>query len=193
MLTGGTSLEAWIDRQIAFCLRHWVALSSLFALAVAGGAVAIPLLAAGGYDTLAWLGYKAYRVLCPQRPDHSWFIAGEKMGFEQRDTAIFVAGAIAGPGYVLARRLGFRKLDGRVVLVLIVPILYDVFSQMVGLRDSNGFWRSLTGGLAVFAIAGWLYPMIDEDFQKALDTIARKQARREREALARAGNPVAAD
>ncbi len=82
-------LEAWIDRQIAFYLRHWVAFSSILSLAIVGGAVAIPLLAAGGFDTLAWFGYKAYRVICPQQPSHSYFIAGEKMGFEHRETAMF--------------------------------------------------------------------------------------------------------
>ncbi len=87
------------------------------------------------------------------------------------------------------KRLGFRKLNGKLVLILIIPILYDVFSQVVGLRDSNGFWRSVTGALAVFAIAGWFYPLLDADFEKALATIARKQARREREALASARRP----
>ncbi len=152
-------LEAWIDNQIAVYLRHWVLVSSILSLAIVGGAVAIPLLAAGGFDTLAWVGYKVYRLLCPQQPSHSWYIAGEKMGFEHRETAMFTAAAIAGPLYVLAKRLGFTKLNGKLVLILIIPILYDVFSQVVGLRDSTGFWRSVTGALAVFAIAGWLYPL----------------------------------
>jgi uncharacterized membrane protein len=185
--------EAWIDRKIAFYLRHWVAVSSLMALAVVAGAVAIPLLAAGGFDTLAWAGYKVYRLICPQQPSHSWYIAGEKMGFEHRETAMFTAAAIAGPAYLLVRRLGFKKLDGRLVLLLLVPILYDVFSQVFGLRDSTGFWRSVTGALAVFAIAAWLYPLIDTDFRHALATIARKQARREREMLAERKGLVQAD
>jgi uncharacterized membrane protein len=115
------------------------------------------------------------------------------MGFEHRETAMFLAAAVAGPSYVLLKRLGFKKLNGKLVLLLLVPIFYDVFSQVVGLRDSSGFWRSLTGALAVFAIAGWLYPLIDGDFQRSLATIARKQARREREALAENSEPVTAD
>jgi uncharacterized membrane protein len=185
--------EAWIDEKIGFYLRHWVAVSSLMALAVVAGAVAIPLLAAGGFDTLAWAGYKVYRLMCPQQPSHSWYIAGEKMGFEHRETAMFLAAAIAGPGYLLMRQLGFKKLDGRLVLLLLIPILYDVFSQVFGLRDSTGFWRSVTGALAVFAIAAWLYPLIDTDFQQALATIHRKQARREREMTTPGSEALAAD
>ena len=185
--------EAWIDNQIAGYLRHWVLVTSILSLAVVGGAVAIPLLKAGGFDTLSWAGYKAYRLICPQQPSHSYFIAGEKMGFEHRETAMFLAAAIAGPLYVVLKGWGFKKLNGKLVLILLVPIFYDVFSQIVGIRDSTGFWRSVTGGLAVFAIAGWLYPLLDADFQKALATIARKQARREREALAAEREPVTAD
>lgn len=162
-------IEIWINRKVTFCLRHWVAIASIWCLLIVAGAVAIPLLEAGGFDTLSWLGYKVYRVLCPQRPEHSWFIAGEKMGFEQRDTAMFLAGALAGPLYLIARRFGFQQLSGRVALLLQAPILFDVLSQVVGLRDSDGFWRTLTGMIAVLAIAGWLYPQIEKDFGKMID------------------------
>ncbi len=169
-------LEAWIDGKVAFCLRHWVILASVWCALVVGGAVAIPLLKAQGFDTLAWAGYSLYRVICPQRPDHSWFIAGEKMGFEQRDAAMFLAGALAGPLYILARRFGFRRLSGRLTVLLLIPILVDVVSQIVGLRDSDGFWRTLTGMIAVFAIAGWLYPQLDKDFGEMAE-VAEQKAR----------------
>lgn len=190
-----TGVEHWINRRVDFFLRHWVATASTVATLIVAGAVLIPILAANGFDTLSWLGYSAYRILCPQRPDHSWFIMGEKMGFEQRDTAMFVAGAVAGPLWIVAKRFGFRSLDGRTVILLQIPILIDVFSQMVGLRDSDGFWRSLTGTISVFAVAGWLYPRIDEDFHKAREKIASTQGATtpEAESLDSPAEPVQAD
>jgi len=170
------TFEARVNRGVEWVLRHWILLASGWAALIVLGAVVTPLLAAGGYDTASWLLYKAYRVLCPQRPSHSWFIADYKMGFEQRDTAMFVAAALAGPLYVLARHFGFRGLPGRLVLLLQVPILIDVFSQVVGLRDSDGFWRTLTGTISVWAIAGWLYPKLDADFR-----VAREKLRELRE------------
>jgi uncharacterized membrane protein len=146
-------------------------LASSWAALIVAGAVVTPLLAANGYDDAAWVMYKLYRVLCPQKPSHSWFIQGHKMGFEQRDTAMFVAGALAGPLYIVARRFGFRGLPGKLVLLLQIPILVDVFSQVFGLRDSDGFWRTLTGVISVWAIAGWLYPILDKDFRAARDQL----------------------
>lgn len=169
------SAEATINRGVAFILRHWIAAGTVFAALVVGGAIAVPLLAAGGYTTLADIGYTLYRAICPQRPDHSWFISGHKMAFEQRDTAMFAAAMLAGPLYLITKRLGFKRLDGRVVLLLQIPILLDVLSQVVGLRDSDGFWRSLTGALSVFAIAGWLFPRLDEDFDDAVQKIEARQ------------------
>jgi uncharacterized membrane protein len=169
-------LEATVNRGVAVILRHWIAAGALFAALVIAGAVAVPLLAAGGYATVADLGYSLYRFICPQRPDHSWFIAGHKMAFEQRDTAMFAAAALAGPLYLVVRRLGFKRLDGRVVLLLQIPILIDVFSQVVGLRDSDGFWRTVTGTLSVFAIAAWLFPRLDDDFRVAVQKIEGRLA-----------------
>lgn len=173
------AIEARINRYVAFFLRHWVAAASIWAGLIVAGAIVTPLLAANGFDTLSWAMYKLYRVICPQQPDHSWFIAGHKMGFEQRDTAMFAAGAIAGPLYLLAKRLGFGGISGRTMLVFQIPILIDVFSQVFGFRDSDGFWRSLTGTIAVWAIVAWIYPRLDADFQRAhqriQDTLHRKE------------------
>ena len=167
-------IEAQVNRFAEWFLRHWVWVASGWAAMVVLGAVVTPILAANGFDTLSWLLYKAYRLLCPQRPDHSWFIAGHKMGFEQRDTAMFVAGALGGPLYLLLRRFQWQ-VHWRIVLLAQVPLLIDVGTQVVGLRDSDGFWRSWTGALGVFAFIAWMYPKVDADFQEGL---ARVQERR---------------
>ncbi len=174
-------IEMKINDYVEWFLRHWIAAASIFAGLVVFGAVIIPILAANGFSDAAWLGYKLYRPLCPQRPSHSWFIQGYKMGFEQRDTAMFAAAALAGPLWLIARHFGFKSISGKLVLVLIIPILIDVFSQVFGLRDSNGFWRAVTGSLAVFAIAAWLYPRIDTDFQAAIETIGEVREKQKRE------------
>jgi uncharacterized membrane protein len=171
------TIEARINRGVEWALTHWILLASGWAALVVAGAVVTPLLAANGYDDAAWVMYKLYRVLCPQRPSHSWFIQGHKMGFEQRDTAMFLAGALAGPLYIVARRFGFRGLPGKLVLLLQIPILVDVFSQVFGLRDSDAFWRTLTGFISVWAVAGWLYPILDTDFRAARDQLRATRLR----------------
>lgn len=170
-------LEQRVNRFVEWFLRNWIWVASGWAALVVFGAVLTPLLAASGFDTLSWAFYKAYRLLCPQRPDHSWFIAGHKMGFEQRDTSMFAAGAVAGPLYVLVRRFNWR-ISWKMMVLAQVPMLIDVGTQMVGLRDSDGFWRAWTGALGIFGFVAWMYPKVDADFREGL---ARIRAIREQE------------
>jgi uncharacterized membrane protein len=160
-------LEARVNRFVEWFLRNWIWVASGWAGLVVVGAVLTPILAANGFDTLSWMLYKAYRLLCPQREAHSWFISGHKMGFEQRDTAMFVAGAVGGPLYVLLRRFNPR-ISWKVMVLAQVPMLIDVGTQIVGLRDSDGFWRAWTGALGVFAFIAWMYPKLDADFREGL-------------------------
>jgi len=163
-------LESRVNRFVEWFLRNWIWVASGWAALVVAGAVLTPVLAANGFDTLSWMFYRAYRLLCPQREAHSWFISGHKMGFEQRDTAMFVAGAIGGPLYVLLRRFTW-KVSWKMMVLAQVPMLIDVFTQIIGLRDSDGFWRSWTGALGVFAFIAWMYPKLDADFREGLARI----------------------
>lgn len=172
-------LEKRINRFMIWFLANWIWVASGWAALVVLGAIATPILAANGFDTLSWLLYKAYRILCPQRPDHSWFISGHKMGFEQRDTAMFVAGAIGGPLYMLVR--GEWRISWKIAVLASVPMLIDVATQVVGWRDSDGFWRAWTGGLAVFGFIAWMYPRLDADFRQGLARLKEEELQRERE------------
>ncbi|MDQ3549620.1 MAG: DUF2085 domain-containing protein [Chloroflexota bacterium] len=142
-------------------------MASIWALVTVGGAVLTPWLASQGFGTTAQLLYWAYRPLCPQRPDHSFFVAGHKMAFEQRETAMFIAGAVAGPVYVVLQRTRIH-VPGWLTIVAVVPLFADVVTQSVDLRESDGFWRSLTGALAVLVVAIWLYPKLDTDLTPSM-------------------------
>jgi len=166
-LSGVDRFTDVLNRGFSVVFRHWIAVASVWALVTVGGALLTPWLASRGFGTAAQLLYWAYRPLCPQRPDHSFFIAGHKMAFEQRETAMFVAGAVAGPVYVLLRRACIR-VPGRLAIAAVVPMFVDVATQVVGLRESDGFWRFLTGALAALAAAAWVYPKLDADFSSPM-------------------------
>lgn len=162
------SFEDALNRGFTFAFRHWTTTVSLWALLTVAGAVLTPWLASRGFGTAAQLLYWAYRPLCPQRPDHSFFVAGYKMAFEQRETAMFLAGAAAGPLHALLRPMRFR-CSGRLVLLALVPMLVDVATQSVGLRDGDAFWRVVTGAIAVVPFVLWSYPHLEADFRKSFD------------------------
>lgn len=153
-------VEDSVNRVTECVARRWIATVSFLWLIVVAGAVAAPLLASQGYDWVAQLLYWVYRPMCPQRPSHSFFIAGYKMAFEQRETAMFLAASATGPLFILLRRLRV-KFPGWLMIAALIPMGIDVGTQMVGMRHSDGFWRSLTGTLAVVPFILWLYAGLD--------------------------------
>lgn len=158
---------AYLNRGFSILFRHWIAAASIWALVTVAGAVLTPWLASLGFETAAQILYWAYRPLCPQRPDHSFFIAGHKMAFEQRETAMFIAGALASPLYMLVKRTSAR-VPGWLVIAATVPMLADVASQSVALHEGDWFVRSVTGALAVLFFALWAYPKLDADLTRSM-------------------------
>jgi len=86
---------------------------------------------------------------------------GYKMALCERDTAIYAAMALGGMMFGLMHRQ-LKPLDWRIYIVaFILPILADGGSQLIGLRESNYIFRTITG--AWFGLGSvWLaYPYIE--------------------------------
>lgn len=95
------------------------------------------------------------------------YIGDEQLGWKvalcERDVAIYGAMLAGGLLFGLLRRRGsVPKLSFRIYLLFLAPIALDGLTQLVGLRSSNWWLRSLTG--AIFGLATvWLaYPYVDE-------------------------------
>lgn len=155
-------------------LRRWLLCVNLLNGLTLAGAVLTPLIRARGWAPLATLLYLAYRPMCPQRPDHSYFIAGSKMAFEQRETAIYIGLTLGGILFGLLRR-HLRPLNWCFLALASLPLLIDVLSQTVGLRDSNWQWRTATGILATLALVWWAYPRLEREFA---DPVSAQSARK---------------
>lgn len=143
--------------------RHWLLVANgLNGLAIAGAALA-PWLRAQGREPLATLLYLAYRPFCLQRPSHSFFLFGHQLALEHRMLAIAL-GLLIGGVLFAPLRSRLRPLDWRLLVALNVPMLIDVLSQTVGLRDSTWQWRLLTGLLGSLAAIWWAYPALERAF-----------------------------
>jgi len=127
-----------------------------------GGAALTPLLQARGWTPLATVLYLVYRPLCPQRPEHSYFIAGYKMAFEQRETAIYLGLLLGGLLFSPVRRW-LRPLSWRGLALAALPLLIDVLSQTAGLRGSDWRWRTATGIVFALALVWWAFPYLERD------------------------------
>lgn len=111
---------------------------------------------------------------------------GYKVAICQRDIAIYLSILVFGCAFVLRQRK-IRPIPWWVyILVGILPIAVDGFSQLPSLltgmpvwlpiRESTPFLRFLTGGLFGVCTGWFFYPMIEESMQQTRRFLAGKYA-----------------
>lgn len=108
------------------------------------------------------------------------FIGNEFIGYKvaicQRDVAIYGSVFLAGLLYGLVRKW-VRPIPVWVFLVLLLPMAVDGGTQLIGLRESNWWLRTVTGGL-FGAGAVWLaYPYIEEAMADVIETERLRRTR----------------
>lgn len=145
-----SAVAAWI-------FGHWLATVNAVNGVIVGGTVLAPWLRANGHDWLAGAVYGFYRLQCPQRPDHSFFIFAESMGMEQRMVAIYAGWFLIGLLFVLVRRR-LKSLSFAVLALASLPMALDLGTQMAGLRDTSWQLRVTTGILFAVATGWWALP-----------------------------------
>lgn len=98
--------------------------------------------------------------------------AGFKVALCQRDVAIYASVVVAGLLFGLLRRR-VKSPSVKVYALFLIPLAVDGLSQMVGLRESNWWLRTLTGALFGMASVWLAYPYIEEAMQDVLHTQPR--------------------
>ena len=142
------------------------------------GVVAIltPLLAAASWTGLADGIYTAYSFICPQRPDHTFFLAGHPMAFEQRDLSMHLGFAAAGLLYLRVDLLR-KPLPHFWLAAGVAPMLIDVLISTVGILPATAISRTWTGALASVVIVWWAYPRFDAMLASVQEHVTRLRAR----------------
>jgi uncharacterized membrane protein len=152
-----------LRRLFQWFRRRWLLLVNVATALTLIGALAAPVLAILGHASEAAAIHRLYLWLCPQRPEHSFFLMGQQLALEEREMAMFGVQLIAGL-FFGARRdpepLRWR-LDWRWLLVASVPMAWDGLSQQFGLRVSDWPTRVWTGAVFSAAFVFWFYPFFD--------------------------------
>ena len=107
---------------------------------------------------------------------------GYKVAIGQRNVAIYASFLLAGLTYGLVRNR-IRPPNFKLYLLFLVPMALDGFSQLLGLRESNWWLRTVTGALFGSASVWLAYPYLDSAMRAV-----RQQEMRWRSRLA-AGRP----
>lgn len=139
---------------------HWLAIFNVFSLLFVAGTILAPWLRANGYTHPAAFLYGFYHLQCLQRPGHSFVLFGEEMAMEQRMVAIYAGWLLAGSIFVVLRRK-LRPVSYAVLVALSLPMVFDVASQMIGLRGGTWQLRIATGVLFALGGAWWAFPRME--------------------------------
>ncbi len=143
-----------IDRAGNGLGRHWLAAANtLLGLFVALPWLA-PICARLGWWALADPIYTAYMLFCHQLPERAAFIFGYQVAYCWRNSAIYTTIFIGALIYAQARQAGadgrlgwlLRPMAWPVFALLLVPLGLDGFSHLLGLRETNAWFNTLTGG-----------------------------------------------
>lgn len=127
--------------------------------------------------------YAAFSLICPQRPSHTWFIAGQPMAMEQRMVAMYLAFGIAGllyAGWSWAR----RPLPTWLAVLAAAPIVVDIVLSTAGVRPSTPTSRLWTGALCAVAAVWWSYPRFEAQARLARARLYPPKVGRRSEATA---------
>ena len=110
--------------------------------------VVAPLAAAGGHAELAQVIYRAFAVLCHQRPDRSYFIEGHKLAVCARCTGLYAGFVFTLLLYPLVRSLRTTTTPPPSWLFLAaVPLGIDFSLTFLGIWENTHTSRLLTGAL----------------------------------------------
>tara|TARA_Y100000310_G_scaffold345846_1_gene471167 strand:+ start:55841 stop:56350 length:510 start_codon:yes stop_codon:yes gene_type:complete len=124
-----------------------------------------PVLKGWGFYRTSGMIYYFFSIIDHQIPERSFFIFGEQLGVCVRCTAIYVmffVGSLLYPFFIKNDKL----MEVRWLVIFIMPLLVDGFSQLVGLRESTNTIRVITGILAGIILPFYIIPgylsMIEE-------------------------------
>jgi uncharacterized membrane protein len=165
-----------VDRAIYAIARRWLLyVNGAVFLWLALAALA-PVLRANGLGGWARAIYALNRPFCHQRDDRSFHLLGEKMACCERCAAIYGGMFLFGLGF-LALRGRVRSLPWRGFVLLCLPIAVDALTQMVGLRESTWFLRTVTGSLFGVGLAWLMLPYLETGFADIRAQLERRFAR----------------
>ncbi len=90
---------------------------------------------------------------------------GYKVAICERDVAIY--GSMFLMGFLFALLRGrLPRLKARYLLLFVLPMVLDGFTQLVGLRESTWVLRVITGGLFGIGLVWFAYPYIEASMRE---------------------------
>lgn len=154
-------VKATWQRIGSFFYNHWATLIMCVLGLIVFSAFSVPVLAYFGFDALSKLIYNAMHFICGQIPSHSPFICGHQCGLCFRCTAIYGTLFLTSAVFVFTKKrlIGIRWW---MLGLLALPMAWDGFTQLFGLRESTTMLRLITGALFGVGCALFSLPLVQK-------------------------------
>ena len=150
-----------------FLLNSWaIILTAFFGIACLA-AVGAPILTFFGLDSLARPLFHALNLICGQIPSHSFYIEGHQVGLCVHCLAIYSSLFVSGLLFTMSKKR-MRGIPWWLCALLALPLAYDGFSQLLGLRESTWEIRLITGILFGLGAAWFAFPALHKGLQAAI-------------------------
>ncbi len=102
--------------------------------------------------------YWVFHHICHQMPTHSFWTFGSNMALCARCFSIYVSLLITGIFLLLLPKFRFFRMRIAVAFIAMLPMVTDGLSQFWGIRESDNFYRTLTGALAGIGLGIIFFP-----------------------------------
>jgi len=156
-------LGIWI---YGFVRLHWLGIINFHLFIFVVGALEAPLLLHLDQEWISKIIYGFYSFFCHQEKSRSFFLFGNQVAICSRCLAFYSSVLIFGLGLSLKR---IRPLDLKLLFLLILPALVNVFLQILHIKESTNLIRVTTGVLLGMAVSLYVFPRA----QKAIEALNR--------------------
>ncbi|HJT56714.1 MAG TPA: DUF2085 domain-containing protein [Ktedonobacteraceae bacterium] len=144
-----------------FLLNRWATLLASILGVIVFAALSVPFLSYLGLDALSKQIFFTLHLICAQIPSHSFYVFGHQLGMCERNFSIYASMFVTTLVFILSK----KRLPGIpwwLWLLMILPMVIDGTTQMVGLRESTWLLRVLTGTLFGVGNIWFALPLIQK-------------------------------
>ena len=155
-----------------FFYNHWATVILCILGLVVFASFSVPVLAYLGFDALSKQIYNFMHFICGQIPSHSPYICGHQCGLCFRCTAIYSTLFLTSAVYVFTKKR-MQGISWWVMGLLALPMAWDGFTQLFGLRESTTTLRLITGTLFGLGCALFALPLVQKTLLESHTPIVR--------------------
>ena len=167
--TKGTPLKRVGHAVESFLMAQWANIIAIVLGVIVLCAIAVPFLFYLGLDNIARQIFFTLHYVCAQIPSHSFYLFGYQLGLCARNFSIYSSMFVGSLIFVLSK----KRLPGIpwwMWVLLCLPMAWDGFTQMFGLRESTWELRVLTGVLFGLGSVWFVLPLMHKTLLETVNT-----------------------